>query len=268
MTLSSSLSATWCATSSPRWRAGGTVTFAAVRARRLGLSVGIVTRRGGHRHCRGAPFAEVVQRPSAVTTSFENVYDGGRRRQRVPRRPDRRDVPEAWRARRSCSWGRCSAKSPRIWRASSNQTRSSASPRRGGALTTMKAAWCRVRGRHLLGWRGRRLWVGRAHRRSGWQSTGGYARCRWWQSRAGAAHARTPTDGGDGWMRSQRRKSIPRRRRHVRHGVPARLRRRRNRRGSAVRRAQRRASVGGIGAAAIRRVRRSNRLEQYLGGAR
>jgi sugar/nucleoside kinase (ribokinase family) len=84
------------------WRPGGTVTFAAVQAHRLGMRAGVVTRAAPDADIAAKlPFAEVVQRASPVTTSFENVYDGGRRRQRVHAQalaiePD--DIPVAWRS--------------------------------------------------------------------------------------------------------------------------------------------------------------------------
>ncbi|MEX2246361.1 MAG: PfkB family carbohydrate kinase [Dehalococcoidia bacterium] len=84
------------------WRLGGTVTFAAAQAHALGLRAGIVTRAGpGLDLGRELPFAEVRVAPSDVTTSFENVYSLGRRRQRVSARaapilPG--DVPADWRA--------------------------------------------------------------------------------------------------------------------------------------------------------------------------
>lgn len=86
------------------WRLGGTVTFAAVQAHRLGLSVGVVTRAGHDLDVQGElPFAEVVQGPSPQSTSFENHYVRGQRKQRVlsqaaPITID--DVPDAWRSSR------------------------------------------------------------------------------------------------------------------------------------------------------------------------
>ena len=84
------------------WRLGGTVTFAAVQAHRLGLSVGVVTAGGADIDVqRELPFAEVRQRRSAQSTSFENVYVAGARRQGVLSRADaipRDDIPEAWRS--------------------------------------------------------------------------------------------------------------------------------------------------------------------------
>jgi sugar/nucleoside kinase (ribokinase family) len=84
------------------WRPGGTVTFAAVQAHRLGRRVGIVTRAGGDVDVAGElPFASVAQAPSAETTTFENVYGQGRRTQCVRARGSamtEADVPAAWRS--------------------------------------------------------------------------------------------------------------------------------------------------------------------------
>jgi sugar/nucleoside kinase (ribokinase family) len=84
------------------WRAGGTPTFAAVQAHRLGLTVGVVTRTA---HDAGLeallPFAEIVDRGSAVTTTFENMYRAGERTQHiraVGASITAADVPETWRA--------------------------------------------------------------------------------------------------------------------------------------------------------------------------
>ncbi|MHB8684232.1 MAG: PfkB family carbohydrate kinase [Dehalococcoidia bacterium] len=83
------------------WRLGGTVTFAAVQAHRLGLSVGVVTAAGADLDVQAeVPFAQVVQHLTASTTCFENVYVGGQRRQSVRSRADaipRDVVPDAWR---------------------------------------------------------------------------------------------------------------------------------------------------------------------------
>lgn len=83
------------------WRLGGTVTFAAVQAHRLGLSVGVVTRASADVDVAAElPFATVVQGPSPVTTCFENVYEQGHRRQKVREHATpiaAADVPDAWR---------------------------------------------------------------------------------------------------------------------------------------------------------------------------
>ncbi len=84
------------------WRPGGTPTFAAVQAHRLGLSVGVVTRTAGDVDLQASlPFAQIVDAGSSVTTTFENTYDAGERTQHIravgdPIAPG--DVPEAWRA--------------------------------------------------------------------------------------------------------------------------------------------------------------------------
>jgi sugar/nucleoside kinase (ribokinase family) len=84
------------------WRLGGTATFAAVQARRLGVTAGVVTRTAGD-----IPFGEllpdieVAGRPSEATTNFENVYERGQRRQRVPLQAEPielEDVPDGWRS--------------------------------------------------------------------------------------------------------------------------------------------------------------------------
>jgi sugar/nucleoside kinase (ribokinase family) len=86
------------------WRMGGTITFAAVQAHRLGLSVGVVTSSGADCDVQAQlPFAQVVRRASERSTTFENHYDGGRRKQRVHGRAAPialDDVPSAWRTAR------------------------------------------------------------------------------------------------------------------------------------------------------------------------
>lgn len=82
------------------WRLGGTATFAAVQAQRLGLTVGVVTRAGPDISLAELlPDIEVAGRQSKATTSFENLYDAGHRRQRVlmqaePLSTD--DIPPEW----------------------------------------------------------------------------------------------------------------------------------------------------------------------------
>lgn len=83
-------------------RLGGTVTFAAWQAHRLGLSVGVVTRAAPDLDVRSQlPFAQVAHLPSGKTTQFENVYDGGQRQQHLRGKAadlQASDVPEEWRA--------------------------------------------------------------------------------------------------------------------------------------------------------------------------
>lgn len=84
------------------YRLGGTVTFAAVQAYRLGLSVGIVTRCADDVQVqRALGFADIVCNDSSMTTTFENRYAGGERTQRVLQRAQPMhddDVPAEWRA--------------------------------------------------------------------------------------------------------------------------------------------------------------------------
>ena len=85
------------------WRLGGTATFAAVQAQRLGLQVGLVTRVGPDVVIGDMLPSDltVAGRPSTCTTKFENVYDGAQRQQRVPARAEpvsaHDDVPAGWR---------------------------------------------------------------------------------------------------------------------------------------------------------------------------
>ena len=83
------------------WRVGGTATFAAMQAQRLGLRAGVVTRIGTELALEDTlPDIDVAGRQSATTTSFENVYDGTKRRQRVQVQAEpveEEDIPAAWR---------------------------------------------------------------------------------------------------------------------------------------------------------------------------
>lgn len=82
------------------WRLGGTATFAAVQAQRLGLRAGIVTRISSDVSPTDAlPGVAFAGRASEHTTSFQNIYERGRRRQRVPAQAaavEAQDVPAAW----------------------------------------------------------------------------------------------------------------------------------------------------------------------------
>jgi sugar/nucleoside kinase (ribokinase family) len=84
-----------------RWRLGGTVTFAAVQAQRLGLRAAIVTRAANDIDLKAElPGIQISVTPSPVTTSFENVYVDNRRRQRVPTQAEPityDDAPVDWR---------------------------------------------------------------------------------------------------------------------------------------------------------------------------
>ncbi len=69
------------------YRLGGTVLYAALMARNLGQRVGLLTRTASgdaefdQRLREALPGIEVIKQPSAATTTFENVYDGGHRQQ-------------------------------------------------------------------------------------------------------------------------------------------------------------------------------------------
>jgi sugar/nucleoside kinase (ribokinase family) len=81
---------------------GGTVTYAAVQAHKLGLRVGVVT--VGTKELgieAGLPFAEVVRVDAEADTTFENVYAAGARAQRILAvAPDLHveHMPPAWRS--------------------------------------------------------------------------------------------------------------------------------------------------------------------------
>ncbi len=84
------------------WRLGGTATFAAIQAERLGLRAGVVTRTGADLALGEAlSNATIANTPSAETTTFQNVYHQGKRRQSVPGKADgisAGDVPREWRS--------------------------------------------------------------------------------------------------------------------------------------------------------------------------
>ena len=66
------------------FRLGGTTTYAAAQAHRLGLSVGVVTSAVEELGVEAAlPFAKVVRVPAEADTTFENVYSAGVRTQRI-----------------------------------------------------------------------------------------------------------------------------------------------------------------------------------------
>lgn len=81
---------------------GGSVSYAAMTAHRLGYRVGIVTSAGPDLDvARAFPYAEVVCRPAAATTVFENIYRDGTRTQILHRRADVltcAEIPADWRA--------------------------------------------------------------------------------------------------------------------------------------------------------------------------
>jgi sugar/nucleoside kinase (ribokinase family) len=83
-------------------RVGGTVTFAALTARRLDLRAAVVTSAGPDLDwATTLAGIEVICVPGGATTAFANEYAGGARRQRLLGRatPLRAtDVPQAWRS--------------------------------------------------------------------------------------------------------------------------------------------------------------------------
>lgn len=83
------------------YRLGGTALYSALTARNLGRSVGMITCASSDVHLSQLlEDVEVVCLPSAVTTTFRNVYQQGRRRQYVHAVADRIDaesVPSRWR---------------------------------------------------------------------------------------------------------------------------------------------------------------------------
>ena len=82
---------------------GGTVTFAALTAHRLGLASAIVTRADPQLIAElplYLPGISLVACPSAATTTFDNRYQAGFRTQYLRARADDQqleDVPESWR---------------------------------------------------------------------------------------------------------------------------------------------------------------------------
>ena len=84
------------------WRLGGTATFAAVQAARLGLRAGVVTRAGAGLALDGAlANATIANTPCEQTTSFQNVYEQGKRRQSVLGKAEpisEADIPSEWRS--------------------------------------------------------------------------------------------------------------------------------------------------------------------------
>lgn len=83
------------------YRIGGTATFSALMARRLGYTVGIVTSVAPDVDLSPLPAdISIARRPSSVSTTFENLYHDGHRRQFTRSQAGLltcADVPEAWR---------------------------------------------------------------------------------------------------------------------------------------------------------------------------
>jgi hypothetical protein len=84
------------------WRLGGTVTYAALQAHRLGIAAAVVTRHANDVDLSHAlPDVEVLALPSDVTTTFQNTYDGSNREQLVLQQAEELsadDIPSGWRA--------------------------------------------------------------------------------------------------------------------------------------------------------------------------
>jgi sugar/nucleoside kinase (ribokinase family) len=82
------------------WRLGGTATFAAVQAERLGLRAGVVTRSGADLDlAKALPGVAIANVASQETTTFRNEYTGGNRRQSALGRAEpiqQTDVPRQW----------------------------------------------------------------------------------------------------------------------------------------------------------------------------
>ena len=80
---------------------GGSVSYAATTAQRLGYRVGVVTSTGPDLDLvKALPGIEIVCHQSAATTVFENIYFDGQRKQILHRRADVitcAQIPPAWR---------------------------------------------------------------------------------------------------------------------------------------------------------------------------
>ncbi|MBI5287480.1 MAG: ribokinase [Chloroflexi bacterium] len=84
------------------YRLGGTPTFAAAQAHRLGLTVGVVTRApADFDPSDGFDFAQIARGDSSAWTVFENTYTPQGRVQRLLSRAsaiEPGDIPDAWRS--------------------------------------------------------------------------------------------------------------------------------------------------------------------------
>jgi len=81
-------------------RLGGTATFSALTALALGLRVGIVTAASGKTSLSALAGTTVVSTPSEHTTTFENIYIGGERKQTLHHQAAKisfENVPDVWR---------------------------------------------------------------------------------------------------------------------------------------------------------------------------
>jgi 1D-myo-inositol 3-kinase len=80
---------------------GGTATYASITARNLGCKTGVITSIGADLDLDGSLRGiQVIKRTAAVTTTFQNIYDNGSRRQYVKGLAQplvAGDVPVVWR---------------------------------------------------------------------------------------------------------------------------------------------------------------------------
>lgn len=85
----------------PAWRLGGTASYAAFLAVRLGLDTAVLTAAAADLALEEAlPGAEIVRIPSPRSTQIRNLYTTSGRVQYVPQRAatiERRSLPEDWR---------------------------------------------------------------------------------------------------------------------------------------------------------------------------
>jgi sugar/nucleoside kinase (ribokinase family) len=84
------------------YQIGGTATYSALTARSLGYHAGIVSSNGPDIDLSPLPSDVLVQlRPCAASTTFENIYHDGHRRQQIGARAALlrgSDVPDQWRS--------------------------------------------------------------------------------------------------------------------------------------------------------------------------
>jgi sugar/nucleoside kinase (ribokinase family) len=84
------------------YQIGGTATYSALTARSLGYRAGIVSSNGPDIDLSPLPSDVLVQlRPCAASTTFENIYHDGHRRQQIGAQAallQDSDVPEHWRS--------------------------------------------------------------------------------------------------------------------------------------------------------------------------
>jgi sugar/nucleoside kinase (ribokinase family) len=82
------------------YKIGGTATFSALTARNLGYRVGIVSSNGPDIDLSHLPAdIEIRLRQCGASTTFQNIYEDGHRRQHIGAQADvlhRGDIPEQW----------------------------------------------------------------------------------------------------------------------------------------------------------------------------